>query len=326
MLIEKRVPFKYLFGQIKYDLLLVLVMSVLTYSLKRVYGDQVPRIPVSLPAFLGTAISLLLSFKLSQSYERWWEARKVWGSIVNDSRSLVLQLMGFTRQPKNQDTTNQKRPDQEEEEGSNPELTARIKRVSYRQIAWSYALSRSLRQQVPMEFLSADASSANLLSSDDLQKISQHQNKPLALANLQVQDIAALHQEGYLNDYQQIQLDQTMTRLVASMGKAERIKNTVFPVTYRQILIGFIYIFLVIMSLALLELDSLLEIPLDIIISLPFFMIEKTARYMQDPFENLPTDTAMTTIAMTIERNIRQIWEDPTQLPEPVLTDKFYIL
>lgn len=51
--------------------------------------------PLGIPAFLGTAISVLLSFKMSQSYGRWWEARKVWGGIVNDSRSLVIQLQSY---------------------------------------------------------------------------------------------------------------------------------------------------------------------------------------------------------------------------------------
>lgn len=321
MLLEKRVPFKYLFGKIKYDMLFVLAMSILTYSLKKAYGSEVPRIPVSLPAFLGTAISLLLSFKLSQSYDRWWEARKVWGSVVNDSRSLVLQLMGFAR-PGNE----QPGPTAAKEGKSPQALSAWLKRISYRQIAWSYALGRSLRGQDAMGFLSEEKKAGELLSESDLEKISHHQNKPLALAHLQVQQIAQLRQEGYLNDYQQVQLDQTMTRLVASMGKAERIKSTVFPVTYRQILIGFIYIFLIIMSMALLELDSWLEIPLDILISLPFFLIEKTARYMQDPFENQPTDTAMTTIAMTIDRNIRQIWEEQAPIPDPVSANQYYIL
>ncbi|WP_316809380.1 bestrophin family ion channel [Pedobacter agri] len=51
--------------------------------------------PLGIPAFLGTAISVILSFKLNQSYDRWWEARKIWGSIVGDSRTFVLQLQSF---------------------------------------------------------------------------------------------------------------------------------------------------------------------------------------------------------------------------------------
>ena len=78
--------------------------------------------------------------------------------------------------------------------------------------------------------------------------------------------------------------------------------------------------------MALLDIGSWWEIPLDVLISLPFFMIEKTARHMQDPFMNQPNDTAVTTIARTIETNIRQLWDDK-KLPEKESTeDKFYIL
>lgn len=324
MLLDKRVPFLYLFGQVKYDLLLVLVITTVTYSLKRIYGDLVPKIPVSLPAFLGTAISLLLSFKLSQSYERWWEARKIWGSIVNDCRTLVRQLLTFAQpvlQKGESPMANAKVKDEDR-----AALQKALQRISYRQIGWAYCLSCSLRKQDPLGFGRPGAPVETFISDSDRAAISHHQNKPLAISNLQGQSIAALYQDGHLNAYQQVQLDQTMTRLVTSMGQAERIKSTIFPVTYRQILIGFIYIFLIIMSMALLELDSIWEIPLDIIIALPFFMIEKTARFMQDPFENKPTDTAMTTIAKTIETNIKQIWADQ-RLPEMQdLKDKYFIL
>jgi putative membrane protein len=303
MLLDKRVPFIYLFKQIKYDILSVFLMSVFTFSLKRIWGNQVPLIPITLPAFLGTAISLLLSFKLSQSYDRWWEARKIWGAIVNDSRSLVMQVMQFTNV-----------------HSANEEIRNIVHTISYRQIAWNYCLGRSLRNQDMMPALK------RFVAQNDIEQIEQQTNKPLALLNLQARDVVTLLDENAINNYQQVQIDSTLVRLCDSMGKAERIRNTVFPVTYRQILRSFIYLFLFIMSLALLEIDSFWEIPLDVLISLPFFMIEKTARHMQDPFMNQPNDTAMTTIARTIEINIRQLWADK-ELPEKENTeDKFYVL
>ncbi|AYD47267.1 bestrophin family protein [Arachidicoccus soli] len=302
MLLEKRVPFLYLFKQIKYDLLFVFLMSVCTFSLKKLYGEQMPKIPVSLPAFLGTAISLLLSFKLSQSYDRWWEARKVWGAIVNDSRTMVLQLLNFSASDPKEDGL------------------ATKKTMSYRQIAWAYCLGQSLRN------LDVISKAKEFISEADILYIEMQKNKPLALLNLQTKNLAELYTKGCINSFQEIQINNTLVELTNSMGKAERINNTVFPVTYRQILHLFIYIFLAIMSLALLEIDSLWEIPLDLVIALPFFMIEKTATYMQDPFMNKPTDTAITSIANTIETNIKQLWQD-NDLPDPVDSkDAFYIL
>lgn len=303
MLLDKRVPFIYLFKQIKYDILFVLLMSVFTFSLKRIWGEQVPRIPISLPAFLGTAISLLLSFKLSQSYDRWWEARKVWGAIVNDSRSLVMQLMRFT-----------------DVFSAEESIIALVRSVSYRQIAWCYVLGRSLRGEDSMPVLT------KFISPEDIALTSRQDNKSLALLDLHARDVRSLWAKNAINSYQQVQVDNTLVKLCDSMGKAERIRNTVFPVTYRQILRSFIYIFLFVMSLALLEINSLWEIPLDVLISLPFFMIEKTARHMQDPFMNKPTDTPVTTIARTIETNIRQLWKD-SELPLKENTeDLFYVL
>jgi len=277
-------------------------MSVCTYTLKRFFGEEMPKIPVSLPAFLGTAISLLLSFKLSQSYDRWWEARKVWGCIVNDCRTLVLQVLHFSNAAENEQTR------------------AIAYAISFRQIAWAYVLGQSLRKLEPL------GAAKRFISAEDMAHISHHQNKPLALLDLQSKDLTALYKSNAINAYQQVQIDNTLVRLCASMGRAERIRNTVFPVTYRQILRLFIYIFLVIMSFALLEINSIWEIPLDMLIALPFFMIEKTARHMQDPFMNKPTDTSVTSLAATIEINIKQIWKDEA-LPKPIdLKDKYYVL
>ncbi len=99
MILEKRIPLKYWFREIKWDLLIVSVFSVLIYFFK-LYVINLD-IPLSIGTFLGTAIALLLSFKLSQSYDRWWEARKIWGAIVNDSRTLVMQLKQFSKESDN---------------------------------------------------------------------------------------------------------------------------------------------------------------------------------------------------------------------------------
>lgn len=95
MLLDKRIPVQYIINKVKYELVYVLVVSLTVLLITERYKEMLPSIPITIPAFLGTAISILLSFKLNQSYDRWWEARKVWGSIVNDSRSLVIQLNSF---------------------------------------------------------------------------------------------------------------------------------------------------------------------------------------------------------------------------------------
>lgn len=108
------------------------------------------------------------------------------------------------------------------------------------------------------------------------------------------------------------------------MGMAERIKNTIFPVTYRIFLHIFIYIFIVTLSIALRDIKSYFEIPLLLTISTMFFLLEKSATHMQDPFRNRPTDTPVTAIARTIEINIKELLNEQ-EIPKPQQPEKFYL-
>lgn len=90
MLLNKKIPATYIFNKVKFEIVYVLIVSIAVLLLTDKYQKLIPEMPLTIPAFIGTAISILLSFKLNQSYDRWWEARKVWGSIVNDSRSLLF--------------------------------------------------------------------------------------------------------------------------------------------------------------------------------------------------------------------------------------------
>jgi putative membrane protein len=238
-----------------------------------------PDLVISIPALLGTSISILLSFRVSQSYDRWWEARKIWGLIVNDARTFALQITTFL-------------PDGNE---------SLVKKMAYRQIAWCYMLGQSLRKQDPLQ------NAERFISQEDVDAIRDHMNKPLALLQLNTNVLKKLRESGTLQMYERIQMDSTLVRLVASMGAAERIKNTVFPVTYTMFLKYFIYLFLISLAISLKNVDMIYEIPLLMIVAAAFFLLEGSADHLQDPFENRPTDTSMTAIAETIETNIRQI-------------------
>ncbi len=95
MILENKLPLRYLIGIVKYELTAVLVLSLITHFGAFRLTNFLPDMPLAIPAFLGTSISVLLSFKMNQSYDRWWEARKIWGAITNDSRSLIMQLLAF---------------------------------------------------------------------------------------------------------------------------------------------------------------------------------------------------------------------------------------
>jgi putative membrane protein len=296
MLLNKHIPAAYILNKVKYDLINVLIVSLLVLFITDRYRQLLPEMPLTIPAFIGTAISILLSFKLSQSYDRWWEARKVWGAIVNDSRSFVMQLQTLTVK------------------GNDPV----IKKIAFRQIAWCYALGQSLRGLNPISNLE------KFIPPGDLEEIQHHNNKALALLQLHGKDIKELKEKNQIDIFSQIQLDNTLVRLCDAQGKSERIKTTVFPVTYRLFLHAIIYLFVVTLSIALKDVAGFFEIPLLLLISTAFFLLEKSATHMQDPFENRPTDTAMTAIARTIEMNIKQLLKE-TEIPKPHQPEKFYL-
>lgn len=297
MLLNKPIPAYYILNKVKYDLVYVLIVSLTVLFITEKYQDLLPEMPLTIPAFIGTAISILLSFKLSQSYDRWWEARKVWGAIVNDSRSLVIQLQTLVAAGND----------------------AAIKKIAWRQIAWCYSLGQSLRG------LDAVENMDKYLSPGELEEIKQHQNKPLALLQQHGKDFRELKEKKQLNIFAQLQLDDTLVRLCDSQGKSERIKTTVFPVTYRIFLHAIIYLFVITLSISLKDIGYLFEIPLLVLISAALLLLEKSATHMQDPFENRPTDTAVTAIARTIEINIMQLLKEPG-VPGPHQPEKFYLL
>lgn len=261
-------------------------------------------IPLSVPMVLGTVLSILLAFKSNQAYDRWWEARIVWGAVVNDSRSLIRQLLTFV---------------------SDPYVSVQLKefqdRFTNRQIAWCYALGLSLRKKPVLEEIE------KYLTPEELAFVNRHENIPNALLQLHGRDLKSLLEEGLINKYQQVEMDDMLTRLCDSMGKCERIKNTVFPVTYSLYIHFSLFFFILLMPFALLDTFGVMEIPMVITIAIAFFLIEKMAIHLQDPFENKPTDTPVTAIARTIEINLKQMMND-TKLPEKIIAGEsdYYLL
>ena len=285
MLLETRIPFGYLFGKIKVEFVIICVYAFGVQFFEEKFDLIDFSVPISLPALLGTAISLVLAFRIGQSYDRWWEARKIWGAIVNDSRSLTRQLLTFL-------------------DSGDPELAQLQKKMTYRQIAWCYALGESLRGFDPHD------GKEEYLQEEDIAFLKSQNNVPNGILLLHSRDIEKLHKQGQLNDYQQVQLDSTVARLCDWMGMAERIRGTVFPKQYSLLVEFLLYLFVALLPFGIVEYFHALEGAITVIISVPFFMLEKTALHLQDPFHNKPTDIAVTDIAQTIEMNLRQMLDE----------------
>ena len=127
MLLNKRISIWSFLKYIKYDIIFI-VSYAISIGILDQYGflDKIS-VPVSVTAVFGTAVALLLGFRTNQAYERWWEARIIWGAIVNDSRTLIRQCVSFfDRSSKSYETL--------------------VKDMNERQIIWCYALGEALRK------------------------------------------------------------------------------------------------------------------------------------------------------------------------------------
>jgi len=308
MLLRNNIPLTYIFGKIKKELLFVIAYSVGIVVLYQNFHVTRISIPVAVPALLGTIISLLLAFRSNQAYDRWWEARTLWGAIVNDSRSISRQILSFVENPYGQE-----------------EIEAFKERFIKRQIAWCYALSQSLRGFNPRKGLE------EYLTNEELAFIKKRKNVTASLLELHGMDLKKALQEGWINKYQQIEIDRIICGLCNHMGGSERIKNTVFPVTYSKYISMSIHLFIVLLPFGLIEYFGYMEIPLVVAIAAFFLLVEKMAVHLQDPFENKPTDTPTTTICRTIERDLCQMLDDNKILEDKPQTElapigSYYIL
>jgi putative membrane protein len=247
--------------------------------------------PVSIPAMLGTALSILLGFRTASSYDRWWEARKVWGAIVNDSRTFTRQVLTLVLR----------------EDGSRPE--ALHKELVYRQIAWTHVLARSLRRQDPLTDIDS------LLSVEEIDALRDQQNIPNALLQTQGEELGEAYRRGLVDKWFLVAITDTLKRLTDHMGMCERIKSTVFPGHYSFFISRTLLVFYLLLPSGLVQHLGWLTIPVALIIELLFATIESAGIILQDPFENRPTDTPMTALSRTIEINLRQQLGE-TELPE----------
>jgi ion channel-forming bestrophin family protein len=308
MLLKKNIPWTYILGKIKWEITVVALYAIAFGLWHEDLNLHHITIPLSIPAIIGTIISLLLAFRSNQAYDRWWEARIIWGAIVNDSRTLIRQLQSFI---------------------NDPEFSVSVNKVTEnftkRQIFWNYSLGQMLRGQDPLKH------GDSYLSREDMKFIRNHMHVPNALLLLHNRDLKYMLEEGLLNPFQQVEIDRTITRLCDAMGKCERIKNTVFPTTYSLYINFALYLFIILLPFGLTEHLGSILVLLVILISASFLLVEKMAIHLQDPFENKATDTPMTTLARNIEKDLREMIRDyeyakANANQTKVVKDNFYVL
>lgn len=298
MLINKRIPIWFICEKIKFEFFVITIFSLVVGAFDAKFNMSALAIPIAIPAILGNAISLLLAFRTNQAYDRWLEARAIWGSMVNRSRVLIREMQNFT---------------------DGYAAQSLIETMVKRQIAWLYCLGDKLRGKENMELL------AQYIDSATLEQAAKTSNIPNYLLGQHYKDIQLAYKNKWLNDFQQVRLGQTVSDLIDAMGMCERVKSTVFPRTYNILLHFLIYLFAILLPFSLINFSLMDEVLITVSITSMFFLIENTAIYTQDPFEGRATDTPVTAIARKIEIDLLEMI-GAKDIPKPLEPKGFYLM
>jgi len=291
----------------------------------------IPWLPISV---IGTALAFYLGFKNNQAYDRLWEARKIWGAIVNSSRAWGTSVKAFVS-------------DQFAKSGvPKTAIDKHVKTLTYRHIAWLYALRSQLLLPTPWEHISqsghvgrvtkkrmkrfgkdllGDEITINelnqFLPESEFQRLINYKNTATQIIDQQSQDLKMLREQNMIDDFRHMELQNILNLFYDHQGKAERIKKFPLPRQYgnmSQIFIG-IFIFLLPFGMVsefhkLGEMGAWLSIPFTVIIGWVYLMMELVGDYSENPFEGLGNDIPMYSLCRVIEIDLREMLGE-TDLP-----------
>lgn len=235
-------------------------------------------IPVTI---LGSAIGVFLAFRTSSAYDRWWEARTLWGGLVNYSRTLARQASTLIT-PTNRQT-------QELQES-----------LVILQIAYVHALRCHLRGQKAYPEL------GRVLPADEIAALRRFKNLPAAILLRMGQLVRTAFEEGAIDSMRMTAFDDTLTQLTNIQGGCERIKNTPLPRQYDYFPRLLVTFFCLLLPLGFVEEFGLATPIASTFVSFAFMVLDSIGRDIETPFANTVHDTPMTALARTIEIDLRQ--------------------
>lgn len=288
---------------------------------------MIPWLPVAL---IGTALAFYLGFKNNSSYDRLWEGRKIWGGIVNTSRTWVMKVIDF--------------PDYKEEDKQRL-----IKELTYTHLAWLTSLRYALRTPrdwehhdhknenqrkeffVPEYNKTEEQELENYLSEGEIKKILQTNNHATHLLKLQSHYLKQLKKTGALDSYTHIDMASTLKDLYDLQGMCERIKNFPLPRQYASASMIFVEIFIMLLPLGLVgEFEKIgdgfswMVIPFSTLISWVFHTMELIGDYSENPFEGLANDVPISNLCRTIEIDLKQMIGDENLPDEYPISKKIH--
>ena len=319
---------KHLFWLAPYTLLIALLYR---YTALRLF--TIPWLPLSL---IGTAVTFYVGFKNNQAYDRLWEARTVWGSIVNTSRMWGSNIKALVVPAAVGVTTDQGLLDLQ-------------KAMVYRQIAWLYQLRRQLLEPTAWEHVSQpgpyrrnalqrvqktglglfgeDITADRLhryLSPAELEALPAYKNAAAQLLDQQSQHVARLRKSGHVGDFEHMALQSLLNGFYEHQGKAERIKKTPFPRQFASFGFLMVGIFIAMLPFGFFsefakigDYGIWLAVPFVILISWVYVVMELVGDYSENPFEGMVNDVPMLALTRTIEIDLLQQLGE-ADLPAPI--------
>jgi ion channel-forming bestrophin family protein len=330
MYTERKVKLRIVWSFAWFNLIVFFLISltaVLLYLNLHCAWIAIPFLPVSL---LGTATAFYMGFKNSSSYDRLWEARRIWGGLVNDSRAWALSVRDYLGNQFRQDPL----PDSE--------IDHWRRKLIYRQIAFVNALRVQLRKIQTWEHSKAyntkyreemlkhygpadmEGSIAPFLEKEELQDTLKSHNAALFLLSQQSRDLEALRVKNVIEDFRHVELQKLIQNLLGGQGAAERIKNFPFPRQYAYFSGVFVWIFVVLLPFSLLKSFSeigegfvWMVIPFSMLTSWFMMTMELVGDYSENPFESLINDIPMSAICRNIEIDLKSILGE-INLPERI--------
>ena len=226
-------------------------------------------------SLIGFVLSLLLVFRTNTAYDRWWEGRKRWGELVNNSRNLAIKISALT---------------------DDPEIRAYFKRMISNYV---FAMKEHLREGVKLEELD--------LTEDEKKEFSQFDHKPNYIAQKMYAKLHSMKQSGKLTEENYIVIDVNLKTFSDIIGACERIKNTPIPYSYSMFLKKFIFIYVTTLPLAFVNTFGYYSSLVSIFVFYVLVSMEILAEEIEDPFgiddNDLPTDD----LCQKIKANVSEV-------------------
>ncbi|MCE7040164.1 bestrophin family protein [Dyadobacter sp. CY312] len=306
-----------------YKMLLISVIPTLLFYFFGWTWLAIPWVPVAL---LGTATAFISGFNNTQTYNRLWEARQIYGAIINTSRALGMMVKDFVRT----DDKSQER--------------LLHKEIFYRHFAWLTALRFQLRESkawenvktksynreylqyytVPEWESSLDEELKLYLAEDERQFILSKKNKAVQIIAAQTDQLRKLNEAGAISDFNYVALENQFKDLYDQQGKCERIKNFPYPRQFATINIFFTNAFVMLLPFGFLnEFSKIGEnyiwftIPFSVLTGWVFLVLQQIGESTENPFEGNANDVSITQISRNIEIDLRDMLGEK-DLPAPM--------